>query len=402
MRRVKLLIAIPALNEEQSVGETIQRCLLAGELLVAEQVVHSVDVTVVSDGSTDRTVEIARAFVPRITLIDWAENRGYGAAIKAAWLGSDADLLGFLDADGTCDPTFFSVLCRAITTSDADIALGCRLNAASDMPMLRRLGNRFYALLLSLVADSAVRDTASGMRVVRATALGRMLPLPDGLHFTPAMSARAHLGGDIRIVERDMPYAEREGQSKLNVVRDGMRFLDVILRTAGTYRPSRLLAAAGLASLLPAIALMISPLAFFLQNRRLEEGMIYRFLVANLLGLAAVSLLSAGYLAGRMVDLLLFDGRLPSRSRARFREWLHGARFVFVIGALLAAGVAFVLPGLIDRIRTGETSLHWSRFISMSFFYEIALILVVTRLVDSFLDLSAQRLLERKALVSGL
>jgi len=57
---------------------------------------------VVSDGSTDRTVERARAF-PESNLIVFEKNRGYGAAIKEAWRRSDADLVSFLDADGIGD-----------------------------------------------------------------------------------------------------------------------------------------------------------------------------------------------------------------------------------------------------------------------------------------------------------
>jgi glycosyltransferase involved in cell wall biosynthesis len=53
--------------------------------------VTEVDITVVSDGSTDRTVERARQFGERINLIVFPKNRGYGAAIKEAWRQSDAD-----------------------------------------------------------------------------------------------------------------------------------------------------------------------------------------------------------------------------------------------------------------------------------------------------------------------
>jgi hypothetical protein len=74
-----------------------------------------------------------------------------------------------------------------------------------------------FAVLLSLVSNSRVRDTASGMRVIRRTSLPEIMPLPDGLHFTPAMSARAILHPELKIHEIDMPYKERDGESKLKV-----------------------------------------------------------------------------------------------------------------------------------------------------------------------------------------
>ena len=56
---MKLLIAIPALNEEDGIQDIIQRSLAAREFIVQNSPVTSVEVTVVSDGSTDRTVERA-------------------------------------------------------------------------------------------------------------------------------------------------------------------------------------------------------------------------------------------------------------------------------------------------------------------------------------------------------
>src|SRR4051812_14735425 len=147
---MKLLIAIPALNEEASIEAIIERSLQAQADIAARSPITQVDITVVSDGSTDRTVSLARKYTDRINLIVFEENRGYGAAIQQAWLESDADLLGFLDADGTCDPKFFGDLAQALVAAGADVALGCRLNENSEMPLIRRTGNIFFASLLSL------------------------------------------------------------------------------------------------------------------------------------------------------------------------------------------------------------------------------------------------------------
>ena len=134
------------------------------------------------------------------------------------------------------------------------------------MPAVRRIGNALFAMIMCLFSLSRVKDTASGMRVVRRASLSKVLPLPDGLQFTPAMSAsaRALLSEDVRIVEIDMPYSERQGESKLRVGKDGVRFLKVILETAFLYRPSRPLGILGLAGLVTAVALMAQPTAFYL------------------------------------------------------------------------------------------------------------------------------------------
>src|SRR5881296_3060571 len=109
---MKLLITIPAYNEETSIEGIISRSLEARENIIRNSPVTEVDVTVVSDGSTDATAELAGRYSDLINLIAFTQNRGYGAAIKEAWRQSDADVLCFLDADGTCDPNFFANLCR--------------------------------------------------------------------------------------------------------------------------------------------------------------------------------------------------------------------------------------------------------------------------------------------------
>jgi glycosyltransferase involved in cell wall biosynthesis len=241
---MKLLITIPALNEETNIEHIIQDCLDARDEITRNSPIIEIAITVVSDGSTDRTVQWARRYSDRIRLIVLEENQGYGAAIQYAWRESDADLLAFLDADGTCDPRLFANLARCLFEEHADIVLGCRLNPESRMPPLRRAGNLFFAGLLSLLAGRRIRDTASGMRILRKEAYNRIGTLPNGLHFTPAMTARALLdrAAGFRLVEIDIPYHERVGKSKLNASRDGLRFLGVITRTALIHRPVRLAA----------------------------------------------------------------------------------------------------------------------------------------------------------------
>jgi glycosyltransferase involved in cell wall biosynthesis len=382
---MKLLIAIPALNEEQSIESIIRRSLEARAQIIESSPVTAVDITVVSDGSTDRTVERARRYAGSVNLIVFEKNRGYGAAIKEAWRQSDADLLGFLDADGTCDPRFFGDLCRTLVSEQADVVLGSRLNQASKMPLVRRVGNRGFASLLRALSSSRVRDTASGMRVVRRTSMARLLPLPDGLSFTPAMTARAVLGATAKIVEVDMPYHEREGESKLRLARDTALFLRVIFEAAFLYRPSRPLAIIGLVAFAVASAWMLYPILYYVENRRVQEWMIYRFLVSEVLGTIAALMLCASYLTAKIVKIARPGGEARSRLLTSRLFWL-------IPGVCFFAGGALVLASFLELLRTGETYEHWSRFVAMSFFWSIGSIFAVTRIMDYVLDLLAAQL----------
>jgi hypothetical protein len=102
------------------------------------------------------------------------------------------------------------------------------------------------------------------MRVVRREAYGKLKPLPNGLQFTPAMSARALLdrGAKLKLIEMDMPYHQRIGDSKLKVGKDGVRFLNVLLATAIKYRPVRT------ATLLGSALLSVFGVGWYLTRRR--------------------------------------------------------------------------------------------------------------------------------------
>ena len=391
---MKLLIAIPAYNEEASITAIIERSLSARQDIIASSPVTEVEITVVSDGSTDRTVELAKAYADRINLIVFDENRGYGAAIKQAWEGSDAELLGFLDADGTCDPRFFSSLCSTLEKEGADVVLGCRINEESKMPALRRVGNIFFALLLSLFSSARVRDTASGMRVLRRSSLRKLLPLPDGLHFTPAMSARGLMRRDLKIAEIDMPYHEREGKSKLRMMKDGTRFLKAIMDAVFLYRPSRPLAILAIICLAVAVSLMVMPIIHYVQTRTVAEWMIYRFVVSGLAGISACLLLCTSYLSQKMVSIALVRKGRPTKNDCQFysEKFFSSSFFWLVPITLIVLAGALVFRSFRELIITGATYEHWSRFIVMSFLLSIALILTVTRILDYTLSLIAYQL----------
>lgn len=360
---MKLTIVIPALNEELAIAAIIERTLAARETITAASPVDAVEIIVVSDGSTDRTPAIAAQYADRgVRLIVFEKNRGYGAAIKKGFETGTGELVGFLDADGTCDPCFFADLCHALSDEDAAVAIGSRMGPQSRMPRLRRFGNRLYALLLSVLSNRAVTDTASGMRVIRRNALARLYPLPDGLHLTPAMSARVLMDDQLHIVERPMPYEERVGESKLSVVRDGVRFLHTILHMTMMWRPARLFLTAAAVCLAAMIFLAAFPLEMWLRLGRLEEDMIYRLLTCSLLGTTGVCLLSAGVLADQIHTLMA--RRRPRTFIAAaldrlfsFRGWMAG--LVLAVPLL----IWLVGPGLWTRLTAGVVTIHWSRVV---------------------------------------
>ena len=239
-----LSIVIPAYNEEHGIADIARRVLAVKPALVKIGV-GELELLVVDDGSRDSTADAAKK-VEGVRLIRHSINRGYGAALKTGFGAAQGELIGFLDADGTYPPEYFPQLCE-VAMNGHDLAIGSRMaGAESHMPFTRRLGNLFFAGLLSIVGRARVTDSASGMRVFKREILDRLAPLPDGLNLTPVMSTRA-IHEHIRIAEVPIPYSERVGRSKLSVVRDGSVFLHSILWTALAYNPVRILGLIGLA-----------------------------------------------------------------------------------------------------------------------------------------------------------
>jgi glycosyltransferase involved in cell wall biosynthesis len=241
-----LTIVIPAYNEEKGIAEIAAR-VLSVEPALKKVGVKGLELLVVDDGSRDRTAEVAER-IPGVCLIRHPKNKGYGAALKTGFGKASGELIGFLDADGTYPPEYFPQLCQAALRG-ADLVIGSRMAGEdSKMPFTRRVGNFFFANLLTLLSHQKVTDSASGMRVFQREILEQIYPLPDGLNLTPVMSTRA-VHEKIKIEEIPIPYSERVGRSKLSVIRDGRIFMQSMLWTVLSYNPVRILGLLGLGGL---------------------------------------------------------------------------------------------------------------------------------------------------------
>lgn len=347
-----LSIVIPAYNEEEAIDEILTRCLDARKKLCEENGLASVEVIAVDDGSRDKTKELASKY-KEAKLVVHPVNRGYGAALMTGFEAASGDYLSFLDADGTCDPLAFTALCQALEKDQADMAVGNRLHGKSEMPLIREIGNRFYALLISALSGVEVHDTASGMRVFKRELLPKLSPLPTGLHFTPAMTARAACMG-AKLVETPIPYAERQGESKLNVAADGLRFLRVILGTIFAYSPMKIFGPMGLFFLAVAFAYGLGPVAYYAEHRHLQDAeVIYRLLTILTLGACGFIALCSGAVAQKISDLAV--GRPPRWYDAR---WVGEAAIALGI-ALGLGGVALNTRTIVEYVSHGSIQTPW-------------------------------------------
>lgn len=358
--RHMLSVVIPAYNEEESISEVIARTLrIEKDLRKATESIQNIEIIVVDDGSKDRTAERVGKD-PRVRLIRHQINQGYGSALKSGFEAARGATVAFLDADGTYPPEEFPRLCRALERKQADLVVASRMQGTSGrMPRLRYVGNAFFARLVSWLVGRPISDTASGMRVFRKEILARLLPLPDGLHLTPVMTVRAYHEG-LKIIEVPIRYRERVGQSKLNVVTDGLRFLNAILRISRLYNPLRLFGAIGITMLTIGLWLGLGPLYYYLQVRRVEDTELYRLFTIMVFFITGINLITFGGLANYIVELA--HGKAIRQHGVLSRILL--SRYVLRWSGRFGLCLMFAAPVLNHRaifeyLTTGRIYTHW-------------------------------------------
>jgi glycosyltransferase involved in cell wall biosynthesis len=364
-----LTIVIPAYNEERAIAAIIERCLAERERIVAETPVEAVEIVVVNDGSRDRTAEIAAGYED-VRLISYAKNQGYGAALKRGFDEGRGTLVSFLDADGTCDPRYFIPLVNGLLEANADVALGSRLGPESEMPRIRRLGNRIYTILINALTSAKITDSASGMRVIRKASLQRIYPLPDGLHFTPAMTARAVSSDSLKLIEVPISYRERVGKSKLSVIQDGVRFLKVIMDIILSYRPLRFFFYVAALALVVAAILFVRPLVYYIAHRAVPDWMLYRLMAVVILVLTSLAIMTVGIVADQVAELVNAEvRRRRPRKMERFVRAVLSQKVMIIAGPLFVlAGLAINWKGLAQFFAEGRVHVPWVFPVTGAFF----------------------------------
>ena len=158
-----VIIFIPALNEEGSIGNIISRIK---ELYGKSDLFHT-DIIVVDDGSTDRTSEVALKSGAK-KIIRHPVNRGLGASTRTGMQRAfemGADIAVKIDADFQHDPLDIENVVRPIIEDEADVVFGSRFlgEIKYKMPFYRRLGNRFFSFLVAKFTGLRITDGQTGL-----------------------------------------------------------------------------------------------------------------------------------------------------------------------------------------------------------------------------------------------
>jgi glycosyltransferase involved in cell wall biosynthesis len=163
-------------------------------------------VLVVDNGSTDATADVARALGARVVV---ERRRGYGAAVHAGLVAARADLVAFLDGDGSLDPDVLPGMAATVADGRADLAVGRRVpDRPGVWPWHARAGNAAIAALLRR-RGVAVHDIAP-IRVARRRDLLDLAVADRAFGYPLELLLRAGAAG-WRIAETPVAYRARAG-----------------------------------------------------------------------------------------------------------------------------------------------------------------------------------------------
>lgn len=224
---LKISLILPARNE----AEGLRRLL--PELVAT---FPSSEIIVVDDGSDDDTCALCATLPVRV--VQHPYPKGNGAAIKSGARAAKGDVLVFLDADGQHKPKDIPTLINKYEEG-FDMVVGARV-PGSQANTHRAVANDFFSRFATWMIGQKVEDLTSGFRVVDAKKFRKFLYLlPNGFSYPTTITMSFFRSGyNIAYVPIHTP--KRIGISHLRPIRDGVRFLLIIIKVGTLYSPQKL------------------------------------------------------------------------------------------------------------------------------------------------------------------
>lgn len=214
---VRVEIIIPTLNEEGTIGELLQNIRV--HTLPVE-----LSVLVIDGGSTDRTVEICQR--ENVGVIK-QKSKGKGSAMKEAAEYSNADILVFIDGDGTYSISDLGSLLEPILSDKADMVVGSRIlgkREKGSISAFNMLGNKIFNNTINFAIHTKLTDSLSGYRAIRKKVFDELVLLSFDFEIEVEITVET-LTKRYRVCEVPIKYGTRmeEAPTKLDPIGDGIK-----------------------------------------------------------------------------------------------------------------------------------------------------------------------------------
>jgi glycosyltransferase involved in cell wall biosynthesis len=206
----KLVVMIPAYNEEKTIGTVIR------EIPRSIDGFETIDVIVTNDGSVDRTKEVALEAGAAL-VVSHRRNRGLAATFRTGLkfaIKRGADVIVNTDADLQYDQRQIPDLVSPIVLGNADMVLGSRFKGRIEyMPQRKKMGNMLATCVTRILSGFNVSDAQSGFRAF-SREVAEFLRVTSTKTYVQETIIRPARKG-FRIVEIPITFRKREGESRL-------------------------------------------------------------------------------------------------------------------------------------------------------------------------------------------
>jgi hypothetical protein len=324
---IDISVVMPCFNEEDSVGlcvtkawEGLRKTGRRGEVIVSD------------NGSSDRSVEVARAAGARVV---HEPLRGYGNAYMRGFSAARGHIIVMGDSDDSYDFTVLPDIIRPLDNG-FDYVLGSRFDGQIRQDAMtwshRYIGNPILTTILNVLFKLKVSDAHSGFRAFTRPALDKMSLQCEGMEFASEIVVKAARAG-LRVAEVPITYHPRIGESKLNSFRDAWRHLRFLLLMS----PDHLFVIPGVAFLSVGLLGQLALLGF-----AGSSAMLMAKILLALFTLAGCHLLTSGLFAKTYPKSIGID------ESSRVSEWVDRT-FNLERGLVCGTGLAIVGLALVIR-----------------------------------------------------
>jgi glycosyltransferase involved in cell wall biosynthesis len=217
--RKTVAAVIPAYLEEKHIADVVRRTL--------EQLDN---VLVIDDGSADATSVTARNAGAEVII--HPQNLGKGESIKTGlrrWLERNFSYVVVLDSDGQHLPEEIARFLGAASSTRAELLIGTRMKDVREMPLVRRLVNRYMSNKISRLCGQPIPDTQCGFRMVHRSLIPDLLGGAERFDYETEMLILASRKG-CRIESVPITTVYSDEVSSIHPVRDTIRFFKLMRR----------------------------------------------------------------------------------------------------------------------------------------------------------------------------
>jgi glycosyltransferase involved in cell wall biosynthesis len=295
---LKVAVIIPTMNEP-AISKVVDD---------ARQALRHFDTEViVVDKSLDDTPRKAKKAG---AIVVTQKESGYGNAYMVGFssVGPDADIVIMMDGDNTYDAYEIPMLIDPIVNGSVDVCLGNRFARMEPgaMNARNRFGNRMITGVINGLYGLKLKDSQTGFRALRKSALDSLDLDEDGMPFASEMIIDARKKS-MRIVEVPITYRQRIGEAKLKAYKDGSLIFSLIIRMVRDYNP---------------FAIFLSIGSLFILGSLLSGGyVVYEWLMKGVITHLALTILSAMLFMGgiQVISFGLLADIITSALRAAKR-----------------------------------------------------------------------------------